>query len=54
MLAYAVILGGLTVLLVAAAGALRDGIRRGGRVRGVVVSVAAILFALAGMIVVLI
>ncbi len=54
MLAYAVILGGLTVLLVAAAGALRDGIRQRGRIRGVLVSVAAILVALAGLVAVLI
>lgn len=54
MLAYAVILGGLVVLLVAAAAALRDGIRQRGRVRGAVMSLLVIAVALAGLVAMLI
>lgn len=54
MLAYALILGALTILLVAAVGALREGIRQRGRLRGVLVSVAAMVLALAGWVVMLI
>jgi hypothetical protein len=49
MLTYAVLLGGLGVLLVAAMGALRDGIRHGGRIRGILVSLAAVLLSLVGL-----
>jgi hypothetical protein len=49
MLAYAVLLGALGVLFVAAAGALRDGIRHGGRLRGILVSLAAMLLSLFGL-----
>jgi len=34
---------------VAAAGALRDGIRHGGRIRGILVSVAVMLLSLVGL-----
>jgi hypothetical protein len=54
MLAYAMVLGGLGVLFVAAAGALRDGIRRRGRWRGVAVSLAVMLASLLGCVAVLI
>lgn len=54
MLAYAVLLGALGVLLVAAAGALREGLKQRGRLRGVVVNVAVILVALLGLVALLI
>jgi hypothetical protein len=49
MLAYAVLLGALGVLVVAAGGALRDGIRQRGRIRGILVSLAALLLSLIGL-----
>ena len=49
LLAYAILLGGLVVLLLAAAGALRDGIRQRGRPRGILVSLLVLLLALLGL-----
>jgi hypothetical protein len=54
MLAYAVVLGGLAVLLVASTSALREGIRRRGKVRGVVISAVVLLLSLLGIVAVLI
>jgi hypothetical protein len=48
MLLYGLLLGGLTVLLVASAGALKEGIRRRGRLRGIVVGLAVLLGSLLG------
>lgn len=54
MVAYAALLGGLGVLIVASAGALVDGIRRRGRLRGVIVSTGVLLFGLLGIVALLI
>lgn len=54
MLLYAVLLGGLSVLLIASAGALKDGIRHRGRFRGILVSLAVLLASLLGFYVLLI
>ena len=48
MLLYAVLLGGLTVLLVASAGAVKDGIRQRGRFRGILLSLILLLGSLLG------
>jgi hypothetical protein len=54
MLAYAGLLAGFGVLLVASAAALRDGIRRRGRLRGVLISGAALALSLLGIVALLI
>jgi hypothetical protein len=54
MLAYALVLGGFAVLLVGSAAALKDGIRRRGRLRGVLISAAVLVLSLLGIVAVLI
>ena len=49
MLLYAIVLGGLIVLLVAGAGSLREAFRRKARLRGFLVSIAAMVAALLGI-----
>lgn len=54
MLAYLVLLACFWVLIVAAFGALRDGVKARGRFRGVVVSLLAMLFGLLGIVLLLV
>lgn len=49
MAAYTVLLAGLVVLIAASAGALREWIRRRGRLRGLVVSLGVLFGSLAGI-----
>ena len=49
MLLYAIVLGGLIVLLVASLGALREAFRRKARLRGFLVALLAALVALVGI-----
>ena len=49
MLLYAIILGGLVVLLVAAAGTLREAFRKKARLRGFLVALLAGAVALVGI-----
>lgn len=49
MAAYAVLLAGLVVLIAASAGALREGIRRRGRIQGLLVSLSVLAAALVGI-----
>lgn len=49
MLLYAIMLGGLGILLVAAVGTLREAIRQRARPRGFLVAIGAALLALVGI-----
>jgi len=54
MVAYLILLSGFGIITVAAAGALRDGIKARGRIRGMIISFAVMLLGLLGIVLLLI